>query len=51
MVPTEDGGHIQAIYGDPVEVFSKEVQILVKHRSIDHAINLAPGYNLAYGWI
>jgi hypothetical protein len=37
--------------GDPVEVFSKEVQILVGHWSIDYAINLAPGYNLAYGRI
>jgi len=51
MVPTDDGGHIPAIYGEFVEVFSKEAETLVPHRSIDHAIDLEPGYNLPYGRI
>jgi len=51
MVPTDDGGHIPAIYGEFVEVFSKEAETLAPHRSIDHAIDLEPGYNLPYGRI
>ena len=45
MVPTQDGGHIPAIYGECVEVLGKEAETLVPHRSIDHAIDLEPGYN------
>jgi hypothetical protein len=48
MVPTDDGGHIPAIYGEFVEGFSKEAETLAPHRSIDHAIDLEPGYNLPY---
>jgi len=52
MVPTDDGGHILAIYGDFVEVFSKtKTETLPPHRSTDHAIDLEPGYNLPYGLI
>jgi len=51
MVPTDDGGHIPAIYGDFVEVFSKEPETLAPHRLIDHAIDLQLGYNLLYGRI
>jgi len=51
MVPTDDGGHILAIYGEFLEVFSKEAETLVPNRSIDHAIYLKPGYNLPYGRI
>jgi hypothetical protein len=52
MVPTDDGGHIPAIYGDFVEVISKaKTEALPPHRSIDHAIDLEPGYNLPYGRI
>jgi hypothetical protein len=52
MVPTDDGGHIPAIYGDFVEVLSKtKVETLPPHRSADHAISLEPGNNLPYGRI
>jgi hypothetical protein len=52
MVPTDDGGHIPATYGEFVEVFSKEqAETLPPHRSTDHAIDLEPGYNLPYGRI
>jgi len=52
MVPTDDGGHIPAIYGEFVEVFSKtKAETLPPHRSTDHAIDLEPGYNLPYGRI
>jgi len=52
MVPTDDGGHIPAIYGDFVEVFSEtKAETLPPHRSTDHAIDLEPGYNLPYGRI
>jgi len=52
MVPTEDGGHIPATYGEFVEVFSKEkAETLPPHCSIDHAIDLEPGDNLPYGRI
>jgi hypothetical protein len=51
MVPTDDGGHIPAIHGDFVEVFCKEVKIFPLHLSIEHAIDLEPGYNLPYGRI
>jgi len=50
MVPTDDGGHIPAIYGEFVEVFSKDkAETLPPHRSTDHAIDLEPGYHLPYG--
>jgi len=49
MVPTDDGGHIPATYGEFVEVFSKEkAETLPPHWSTDHAIDLEPGYNLPY---
>jgi hypothetical protein len=52
MVPTDDGGHIPAIYREFVEVFSKDkVETLPAHRSIDHAIALEPSYYLPYGRI
>jgi hypothetical protein len=52
MVPIDDGGHIPAIYGDFVEVFSEaKAETLPPHRSINHAIDLEPGYNLPYGRI
>jgi hypothetical protein len=51
MVPTDDGGHILAIYGEFVELFNKEAETLTPHRSIDHAIVLEPGYNMPYGRI
>jgi len=52
MVPTDDGGHIPATYGEFVDVFSKEsAETLPPHRSTDHAIDLKPGYNLPYGLI
>jgi hypothetical protein len=49
MVPTDDGGHIPAIYGDFVKVLSKtNVETLAPHRSTDHAIDFEPSYNLPY---
>jgi len=52
MVPTDDGGHIPAIYRYFVDVFSKtKAETLPTHRSTDHAIDLEPGYNLPYGRI
>jgi len=49
MVPTDDGGHIPATYGEFVEVFSKyRAETLPPHRSTDHAIDFKPGYNLPY---
>jgi hypothetical protein len=51
MVPRDDGGHIPAIYGELVEIFSKEAQTLAPHQSIDHSIDDEPGYNLPYGRI
>jgi hypothetical protein len=51
-VPTDDGGHIPAIYGDFVEVFSNaKAETLPPHRSTDHSIDLEPGYYLPYGRI
>jgi hypothetical protein len=48
----EDIFLLPAIYGDFVEVFCKaKEQILSPHRSIDHAIDLEPGYNLPSGRI
>jgi hypothetical protein len=49
-VPTEDRGHILAIYGDFVEVSSKPmVETLLPHWSTDRAIDLEPGYCFPYG--
>jgi len=51
-VPTDDGGHIPAIYGDFLEVFIYgKAETLPPHRSTDHAIDLVHGYNLPYGRI
>jgi len=52
MVPSDNGGHIPAIYGDDVEDFSKaKVETLPPHRSTDHAIDLEPSYKLSFGRI
>jgi hypothetical protein len=52
MVPTDDGGHIPATYGELVEVFSKEQgESLPPHRSTNRATDLEPGYTLTYGRI
>jgi hypothetical protein len=52
MVPTDDGGHIPATYGEFREVFRKEkAQTLPPHRSTDHVIDLESGYYLPYGRI
>jgi hypothetical protein len=51
IVPTDNGGHIPAIYGEFVEVFSNKTETLAPHWSIDHAIDLDPGFNLPYGRI
>jgi hypothetical protein len=52
MVPTDNGGHIPATYGEFVEVFSKEkAETLPPHRSTDRTIDLEPIYNLPYGRI
>jgi len=52
MVPTDDGGHILATYGQSMEVFSHgEVETLPPHRSTNHAIDLEPSNNLQYGGI
>jgi len=52
MVPIDDGGHILTIHGDFVEVISKaKAETLPPHWSIDHAIDVQPGYNLPYGRI
>jgi hypothetical protein len=52
MVPTDNGGHILATYGEFVEVSSKEkAEKLLPHRSTDHTIDLEPSYNLPYGRI
>jgi hypothetical protein len=49
MVPTDYGGHIPAIYGEFVEVFSKDkAETLPPHGSTDHAIDFEPGDNLPY---
>jgi hypothetical protein len=51
MMPTDDGEHIPAIYGEFVEDFSKEADTLTPHWAIDHAIYFELGYNLPYGQI
>jgi len=52
MVPTDNVGHILAIYGDFVEVFGKTMEeTLPLHRSTGSVIDLEPGYNMPYGQI
>jgi len=52
MVPTQDGGHIPAIFGEFVEVFSQATaETLLSPRLTDHGIELEPSYNLPYGQI
>jgi len=51
MVPTDDGGHIPAIYRDFVEAISKAKEEALPPNPIDRAIDLEPGYNLSYGRI
>jgi hypothetical protein len=52
MVPTDDGGHIPAIYREFVEVISKDqAEKLPPQRSTNHAIDLDPGHNVPYGQI
>jgi len=51
-VPTNDVGHIPAIYGEFVEVFSKgKAETLPPHRVTDPAIDWQPSFNLPYGRI
>jgi hypothetical protein len=50
MMPTDNGGHILAKYGDFVEVFSKaKVETLLPHWSNCHTIDFKPSYILPYG--
>jgi hypothetical protein len=42
MVPTDDAGHILAIYRELVENFREEAETPPPHWSIDDAINLGP---------
>ena len=53
LVSTDDRGLIiiLAIYGDFLEVLSKEAQTLPLQWPNGNAIDLEPGYNLQYGWI
>jgi len=51
MVPTDDGGHFPAVYGDFGEVISKAKAEALPPYPIDHAIDLEPGYNLPFGRI
>jgi len=51
-IATDDGGFIPAVYSEFVYVFSKaKEETLAPHRSIDHAIDLEPGFKLLYGRI
>jgi hypothetical protein len=51
-ISTDDGGSIPAVYSELVDVFSKaKPETLALHRSIDHAIDLEPGFKLSYGRI
>jgi hypothetical protein len=51
MVPTEDGGHIPARYGEFVEILNKEPETLAPHRSIHAASDMEPSNNFPYGRI
>jgi hypothetical protein len=49
MVPTDDGRHILATYGEVVEVVRKDkAETLPPHWAIDHAIDLQSVYILPY---
>jgi len=49
---TDDGSFIPTKYSEFVDVFSKvKADTLAPHRSIDHAIDLEPGFKLPYGRI
>jgi hypothetical protein len=51
-ISTDDGGFIPAVYSEFVDVFSKaKEETLAPHRSIDHAIDLEPGFKLPCGRI
>jgi len=51
MVPTEDGRHILAIYGQYVKVLNKVMrETLPQYWPIGHAIDSDSGYNLALRW-
>jgi hypothetical protein len=52
MMPSDDGGHILATYGEFVEVFSKDnPETPPPHLSTGHAIDLQHGYSMPCGWI
>jgi len=51
MVPTDDEGYIPPIYGDFVEVISRANAEALLPQPIDHAIDLAPSFNLPFGRI
>jgi len=49
---TDDGGFIPAVYSEFVDIFSNtKAETLAPHGSIDHAIDLEPGFKLPYGRI
>jgi hypothetical protein len=48
MVSIDNGGYITALCRDFIEVIGEEAKTLPPHRSIDHAIDLEPSYNLPY---
>jgi hypothetical protein len=51
-VPTEDGRHILATYGEFVVGFSKDTtETLPPHWSTWHVLDLEPGYHMPYGRI
>jgi hypothetical protein len=51
-ISTDDGGFIPVVYSEFMDVFSKaKAETLAPHRSIDHAIDLEPGFKLPYGRI
>jgi hypothetical protein len=49
MVPTDDEGHISAIYREFVDVISNAKPEALPPLPIDNAIDLKRGYNLPYG--
>jgi hypothetical protein len=51
-VCTDRGGYIPAKYSEFVKVFSKtKAETLAPHRTINHAIDLEPGWKIQYGRI
>jgi len=51
-ISTDHGGSIPTVYSECVGVFSAaKAETLAPHRSIDHAIDLEPGFTLPYGRI